>query len=65
MKTSFSYITPVLLNTAFVDTVLNKTQIRTPKVVHPKYSISKIRAFYMSKVRHAGGVWVEIGNDSN
>ena len=55
----------MLLNTAFVDTVLNKIQIRTPKVVHPKYSISKIRAFYMRKVRHAGGVWVEIGNDSN
>jgi nucleolar GTP-binding protein len=55
MKLSFSHITPVPLNTALIDTALSKTQRRTPTVVHPQYDIVRIRAFYMRKVRHAGG----------
>ncbi|EZG43717.1 nucleolar GTP-binding protein 1 [Gregarina niphandrodes] len=35
-----------------VDIVLSATQRRTPTVVHPQYDISRIRSFYMRKVKH-------------
>jgi nucleolar GTP-binding protein len=35
----------------FVDIVLTKTQRKTPTVVHPGYSINRIRGFYMRKVK--------------
>lgn len=35
----------------FVDIVLSKTQRKTPTVVHPGYSISRIRSFYIRKVK--------------
>jgi len=35
----------------FVDIVLTRTQRRTPTVVHPGYKISRIRAFYMRKIK--------------
>jgi len=35
----------------FVDIILSKTQRKTPTVVHKGYSISRIRAFYMRKVK--------------
>lgn len=54
MKVNFGYITPVPLNTALIDTALNKTQRRTPTVVHPQYNIIRIRTFYMRKIKHAG-----------
>jgi len=34
-----------------VDIILTKTQRKTPTVVHPQYSIQRIRAFYMRKVK--------------
>ncbi|KAK3106433.1 hypothetical protein FSP39_019818 [Pinctada imbricata] len=37
----------------FVDIVLSKTQRKTPTVVHKHYKISRIRTFYMRKVKFA------------
>jgi len=34
-----------------VDIVLTRTQRKTPTVVHPGYKISRIRSFYMRKVK--------------
>lgn len=34
-----------------VDIVLNRTQRRTPTVVHPGYKINRIRGFYMRKIK--------------
>eukprot|EP00008_Paramoeba_atlantica_P004468 CAMPEP_0201487596 /NCGR_PEP_ID=MMETSP0151_2-20130828/13887_1 /ASSEMBLY_ACC=CAM_ASM_000257 /TAXON_ID=200890 /ORGANISM="Paramoeba atlantica, Strain 621/1 / CCAP 1560/9" /LENGTH=679 /DNA_ID=CAMNT_0047872677 /DNA_START=135 /DNA_END=2174 /DNA_ORIENTATION=- len=35
----------------FIDIVLSKTQRKTPTVVHPGYAISRIRSFYIRKVK--------------
>lgn len=35
----------------FIDIILSKTQRKTPTVVHKHYKISRIRAFYMRKVK--------------
>ncbi|KAJ1966894.1 Nucleolar GTP-binding protein 1 [Dispira parvispora] len=35
----------------FLDIVLSKTQRKTPTVIHPGYKISRIRQFYMRKVK--------------
>ena len=35
----------------FVDVVLSRTQRKTPTVIHPGYAISRIRSFYMRKVK--------------
>ena len=34
-----------------IDTILSKTQSKTPTVTHPGYKITRIRKFYMRKVR--------------
>lgn len=35
----------------FIDIILSKTQRKTPTVVHKHYKITRIRAFYMRKVK--------------
>jgi hypothetical protein len=35
----------------FIDIILSKTQRKTPTVVHKGYAISRIRSFYMRKVK--------------
>ncbi|XP_003701539.1 nucleolar GTP-binding protein 1 [Megachile rotundata] len=35
----------------FIDIILSKTQRKTPTVVHKNYKITRIRAFYMRKVK--------------
>ena len=35
----------------FIDIILSKTQRKTPTVVHKHYKISRIRSFYMRKVK--------------
>lgn len=35
----------------FTDIILSKTQRKTPTVVHRRYQISRIRNFYMRKVK--------------
>lgn len=37
---------------AFIDIMLSKTQRKTPTVVHKHYKISRIRAFYVRKVKY-------------
>jgi len=44
-------IAPVPGGTQMVDIVLMRTQRRTPTVIHPGYSIQRIRDFYMRKVK--------------
>ncbi|KAA8896745.1 hypothetical protein TRICI_006830 [Trichomonascus ciferrii] len=44
---------PVIPNAnEFLDVVLNQTQRKTPTVIRPGFKISRIRAFYMRKVRY-------------
>lgn len=35
----------------FIDIILSKTQRKTPTVVHKQYKITRIRTFYMRKVK--------------
>eukprot|EP01117_Protostelium_nocturnum_P009273 TRINITY_DN331_c0_g1_i1.p1 TRINITY_DN331_c0_g1~~TRINITY_DN331_c0_g1_i1.p1 ORF type:complete len:652 (+),score=265.57 TRINITY_DN331_c0_g1_i1:222-2177(+) len=48
---NFKSIMVVPNATDFIDVVLSKTQRKTPTVVHPAYQISRIRTFYMRKVK--------------
>lgn len=43
----------------FVDLVLSRTQRQTPTVVRKRFNISRIRQFYMRKVKHTQTVWNE------
>ncbi|XP_065838924.1 GTP-binding protein 4-like [Oscarella lobularis] len=49
---SFKKITVVPTAKDFVDVILSKTQRKTPTVVHKGYKISRIRDFYMRKVKY-------------
>ncbi|PVU84948.1 hypothetical protein BB559_007293 [Furculomyces boomerangus] len=49
---NFKRIHPVPTSSDFVDIVLSRTQRKTPTVVHPGYSIGRIRQFYMRKVKY-------------
>jgi len=49
---NFKKITTVPTSQEFVDVMLSKTQRKTPTVVHPSYAISRIRAFYMRKIKY-------------
>lgn len=48
---NFKKMAPVPSAMALVDIVLTRTQRRTPTVVHPGYKISRIRNFYMRKIK--------------
>jgi nucleolar GTP-binding protein len=48
---NFKKIQTVPSASDFVDIVLTRTQRKTPTVIHPTYAISRIRAFYMRKVK--------------
>lgn len=50
---NFKSITPVPTASALIDTVLSSTQRKTPTVVHRGYAISRIRSFYLTKVKYA------------
>ena len=49
---NFKKIEVVPTASDFVDIILSKTQRKTPTVVHPGYSIVRIRQFYMRKVKY-------------
>jgi nucleolar GTP-binding protein len=49
---NFKAITPVPTAAGLVDNVLSSTQRKTPTVVHRGYSISRIREFYLRKVKY-------------
>jgi nucleolar GTP-binding protein len=48
---NFKKIQVVPSSVDFIDIVLSKTQRKTPTVVHKGYKISRIRNFYMRKVK--------------
>nr|CAG4643795.1 EOG090X02QX [Lepidurus arcticus] len=50
---NFKKITVVPSAKDFIDIILSKTQRKTPTVVHKHYKISRIRQFYMRKVKFA------------
>ncbi|CAH9110981.1 unnamed protein product [Cuscuta europaea] len=49
---NFKKITIVPNGKDFVDIILSRTQRQTPTVVHKGYAISRIRQFYMRKVKY-------------
>ncbi|KAJ1505804.1 Nucleolar GTP-binding protein 1 [Coelomomyces lativittatus] len=50
---NFKSIVTVPTAKDFIDIILSKTQRKTPTVIHPNYKISRIRDFYMRKVKFA------------
>nr|CAG8608706.1 13117_t:CDS:10 [Entrophospora candida] len=48
---NFKRIQPVPSANDFLDIVLSKTQRKTPTVIHKQYKITRIRQFYMRKVK--------------
>ncbi|OTF84092.1 nucleolar GTP-binding protein 1-like protein [Euroglyphus maynei] len=50
-KYCFKSITNVPTYKEFIDIILSKTQRKTPTVVHKHFKISRIRSFYMRKVK--------------
>lgn len=48
---NFKRITVVPTAKDFTDIILSKTQRKTPTVVHRRYQITRIRNFYMRKVK--------------
>jgi len=48
---NFKKIQVVPGNKEFIDIVLTRTQRKTPTVIHSKLPISRIRSFYMRKVK--------------
>jgi len=48
---NFKILTPVPSAKDFIDVILSKTQRKTPTVVHKGYKISRIRSFYIRKVK--------------
>ncbi|KAF0903821.1 hypothetical protein E2562_029925 [Oryza meyeriana var. granulata] len=49
---NFKRITVVPPGKDFIDIILSRTQRQTPTVVHKGYAISRIRQFYMRKVKY-------------
>eukprot|EP01124_Arcella_intermedia_P003212 TRINITY_DN1174_c0_g1_i1.p1 TRINITY_DN1174_c0_g1~~TRINITY_DN1174_c0_g1_i1.p1 ORF type:complete len:649 (+),score=86.01 TRINITY_DN1174_c0_g1_i1:101-2047(+) len=49
---NFKKIQVVPKGEVFINIVLSRTQRKTPTVVHPAYAISRIRKFYMRKVKY-------------
>lgn len=51
MQYNFKKITVVPSGKDFIDIILSRTQRQTPTVVHKGYAISRLRKFYMRKVK--------------
>ncbi|OVA00493.1 GTP binding domain [Macleaya cordata] len=49
---NFKKITVVPTGKDFIDIILSRTQRQTPTVVHKGYAISRLRQFYMRKVKY-------------
>src|ERR1700712_3867271 len=49
---NFKTIAVVPSSSDFIDIVLSKTQRKTPTVIHNGYAISRIRRFYMRKIKY-------------
>ena len=48
---NFKAIPPIPKSNELIDIILSKTQRKTPTVTHPGYQITRIRRFYMRKVK--------------
>jgi len=48
---NFKKIQVVPTSTDFIDIVLSKTQRKTPTIIHKNYAISRIRGFYLRKIK--------------
>ena len=48
---NFKKIETIPSATEFIDIILTRTQRKTPTVIHPGYKITRIRNFYMRKVK--------------
>ena len=59
MQYNFKKIATVPTATDFIDVVLSRTQRQTPTVVHAGYAITRIRQFYMRKVKYTQTSWNE------
>lgn len=55
----FKGIKPVSSSAELIDIVLSRTQRKTPTEVHPGYQISRIRGFYMRKVKYVSQTFTE------
>jgi len=49
---NFKKIQVVPTSKDFIDIVLSKTQRKTPTVIHRQYAISRIRSFYLRKIKY-------------
>lgn len=56
---NFKQIQVVPSAQTFVDAVLSRTQRQTPTVCHKRWKITRIRQFYMRKVKHTQTTWHE------
>ncbi|KAL3232251.1 Nucleolar GTP-binding protein 1 [Nakaseomyces bracarensis] len=59
MQLSWKDIPTVTPANDLLDVVLNRTQRKTPTVIRPGFKITRIRAFYMRKVKFTGEGFVE------
>jgi nucleolar GTP-binding protein len=48
---NFKKIVTIPTSQDFIDIILSKTQRKTPTVVHKQYKISRIRNFYLRKIK--------------
>jgi len=48
---NFKKIQVVPTSKDFIDIVLSKTQRKTPTIIHKQYNISRIRGFYLRKIK--------------
>lgn len=51
MSYNFKTIKVIPPAAELINIILSKTQRKTPTVVHPGYAISRIRSFYMRKIK--------------
>ncbi|CDH12362.1 Nucleolar GTP-binding protein 1 [Zygosaccharomyces bailii ISA1307] len=59
MQLTWKNIPPIATGDDLLDIVLNRTQRKTPTVIRPGFKITRIRAFYMRKVKYTGEGFAE------
>ncbi|EME43870.1 hypothetical protein DOTSEDRAFT_71621 [Dothistroma septosporum NZE10] len=59
MKTTWKEIAPVPTSQEFLDIVLSRTQRRLPTQIRAGFKISRIRAFYIRKVKYTSETFAE------
>lgn len=59
MNYNFKAIRTISSSKELIDVVLSKTQRKTPTIVHPQFELSRLRSFYMRKVKFAQSTFNE------